>query len=149
MSRDAFDLKNLFFCCTQIDVVSRFVLKGARLIEMHQQQFDTIASYDPVLQKSICFETSISTMESLAYLSANISHLNPDGGFGIHEVHMIPQQVAEICDPRFLSVFAMIRMIAEFPFSWNKEGLTCIRPIKVCYAMVLQPEIDWARLFDK
>jgi len=82
-------------------------------------------------------------------LSANISHLNPDGGFGINKIHMIPQQVAKICDPRFLSVFVMIRMIAESPFSWNKEGLTSIRPIKVCYAMVLQPEINRARLFNK
>jgi hypothetical protein len=81
-------------------------------------------------------------------LPANLSgDLNPNRLLGIDEIHMIAQQVAEIGDARFDSIFAGKRMIAESPVLRNKDAVALLSPSRMTQAMELQPKVDRPGLF--
>jgi hypothetical protein len=106
------NLKNLFLGSAEVDVVFRVILKHACLIEVDQQQFNSLAPNDPLLEKFIRFEVRVSAVEAPSNLSAYIGNLNTDGLFGINKVHVIPQQIAEVGDPRLMAIFTVIGMVA-------------------------------------
>lgn len=108
-------------------MILKLVFEDAGFVEVYQEQFDAVTANNPVLQERIRCKVHVSTMEPPANLSANIGDLNPNRLLGIYEIHMIAQQVAEISDARFNSIFEGKRMIAESPVLRNEDALALLR----------------------